>query len=566
MKVPTKSMRKSDITKNGRKVVFIMKEFKNYSISFSERSFEIFINGLKWFSLPVSSSIDTAEKQDTDIDAVNLTVEESDTSVKAVWKTCSNLWFEKVYTVTADESGFYYGINIKGSGTVSKIRYFTSPKKEVEYEAAGYLLPVATHKNRSDCTYKIFEDNEIALGYFAPPPFVYPFFVEDENGWFGLGLVSKPGEYNYDKFIYRNEFRLELPLYNRTVVNGEWQAHGIWGGYGEDAFDVISAYSEWHFTNGLCERHEPYENSPLWWRGPIFCGWGEQQTLSSKTGIWAADFATQTEYEKMYETLKAKRLKPSFIIIDAKWQEDFGTNVVDKKKWPDLRAFTDKLHRDGIKVVLWIRSFNCEGLPHDECVKSLTNPIAFDPTNPKFVKRMTENIRTLLSDREGCFNCDGFKVDFINCIPEGEKIETFENGIYGVELIKRWLELVKTVSKQVKPDALMNVSCAHPYMASVSDEIRIHDYHSQQRAACSVMGYRRDIANAVFNGIPIDCDCGGYLNHRDFERYMKYQPKIGIPDLYWLSATGDILKDDSDFDMIRNEWQAYKENLKKYNH
>lgn len=539
-----------------------MKTFQNYSIDFSERSFAITVGGLRWFSFPVSSAIDIEEKTDQDLPVIDLNVTEEEDRVKAVWCTSSNLWYEKIYTLTADESGFYYNIRVRGNGRVKQIRYFTDAGRVPEYEAAGYLLPRATHKNRQDCTYNMYEENEIALDYFAPSPYVYPFFVEEEKGWFGLGLVSKPGQYNYDRLLLKRELQLELPLYGRTVVEDEWEAHGIWGGYGADAMDVIAAYSEWHFANGFCERHADYRENPRWWKGPIFCGWGEQQTLSIGSNVDAGEFATQKAYEKMYETLKEKGLKPSFIIIDAKWQESFGNLVVDKEKWPDMRGFVDRLHTDGIRVCLWMRSHNAEGLPGDECVKSLTNPIAADPSNPKFIERTRKNIYTLLSGDEGCYNCDGFKIDFINCIPEGKNIETYEPGLYGVELIKRWISLVRISAKAAKEDALINLSCAHPYFAPESDQIRLHDYHGlYMRSGCSVMKYRRDIANAVFPDVLIDCDCGGRDSHRDFIRYMNYQPTIGIPDLYWLSPNGDILYEEADFDIIRRIWEEYAASL-----
>ena len=108
----------------------------------------------------------------------------------------------------------------------------------------------------------------------------------------------------------------------------------------------------------------------------------------------------------------------------------------------------------------------------------------------------------------------------------------------------------------------MNISCAHPYFAEEADQIRIHDYHGLYlRSSCSVMGYRRDVASAVYPGALVDCDCGGCDSHRDFERYMKYQPQIGVPDLYWLSPTGEILQDDADFDLVRSVWGAYAASL-----
>ncbi|MBQ9965380.1 MAG: hypothetical protein IJP22_01460 [Clostridia bacterium] len=547
-----------------------MKNFKNYSIDFREKEFAVFVGENEWFRLPVSSCVDTKEKTDIDIDSINLQLAETESSITAIWQTRSNLWHEKVYKIYADENGFHYTFNIKGEHKVFKIRYFTSKTNPSHHDVSGYLLPIATHKSRNNLTKNVFENGEIALGYFAPPPFVYPFYMARETGWFGLGLTAKAGQYNFDRFLYNNDFTFELPLYNRTEVNGEWEAPGIWGGYGEDALDVIAAYSNWHYDTGLCKRNT-HENEPSWWRGPIFCGWGEQQALASAntvaiagdnaqvvtSKVAPASLATQENYTKMMEKLEKEGLHPKFIIIDAHWQETDGNFVVNKKKWPDMRAFIDEQHKKGIRVLLWLRSWSAEGLPHDECVKSLTNPIASDPTNPKFIERVKKNLHTLLSSDEGCMNCDGFKVDFINCIPEGNNIATYKKGIYGVEFIKEWLDLLYNTTKQIKPDALLNVSCAHPYLAEVADQIRLHDIHGETCDSCAIMDYRADIVKAVYPSVTIDTDSGGVFSHRDFKRYMKYQAKIGVPDLYYLSSFCDVPMDDEDYNIIRKEWEEY---------
>ncbi len=537
-----------------------MKNFKNYSIDFREKEFAVFVGGNEWFRLPVNSCVDTKEKADTDFNAINLQIEETENSITAVWQTSSNLWYEKVYKIYADENGFHYTFNIKGEHKVFKIRYFTSKSNPSHHDVAGYLLPIATHKSRNNLTKSVFENGEIALGYFAPPPFVYPFYMAGETGWFGLGLTAKAGQYNFDRFLYNNDFTFELPLYNRTEVNGEWEAPGIWGGYGEDALDVIAAYSSWHYDTGLCKRQNT-ENRPTWWRGPIFGTWGEQMTIGAKIDVYPDVLADEDTCEKMYQTLKDRGLRPNIFIIDAKWQIAHGVLEVDKSKWRDMRAFVDKLHAEGTHVLLWIRSFNNEGLEHWECVKSLTNPIASDPTNPKFIERIKKNLHTLLSSDEGCMNCDGFKVDFINCIPEGDNILTYKKGIYGVELIKEWLSLLYTTSKQIKPDALLNVSCAHPYMAEVTDHVRLHDIYEETCAACSIQGYRAQIAQAVYPGTLIDCDSPGPYSHRNFLEFVKFQSKIGIPCLYWLSGKYETPMDEDDINAIRAEWDKYKKNL-----
>lgn len=542
------------------------KKFKNYDIEFKENTFCIYVNRLKWFELPISSAIDT-KKSDDDFVAINHTINESDGTIVAKYFTSSNLWEEKTYIITANENGFHYTVKVKGNGKISKIRYFTNTRQKVFYEAAGYLLPKAEHKNHNNCIYDICTENTIDSWYFSPPPFVFPFFVEGEEGWFGLGLTSKPGEYNYDVFNFNVPFGLELPLYNRTEVCGEKELHGIWGGYGKSDIEVIENYSKWHYDTGMCKKRD-FSDSPKWWKNPIFCGWGEQLNLAAKerirnnaSNVIASTMATQENYEKMIKILDNNKLPYGTVIIDAKWQEKYGNPIVDKNKWPDMRGFIDKLHSKGKKVLLWIKSWDPEGLNREEGVQLLCNLIAADPTNPQYRDRIKKDIRHMLSDKNGCLNCDGFKIDFINCFPKGEDIQTYKHGIYGIEFIKTWLSLVYENAKKIKADALINASCAHPYMAEVIDQMRLHDYNGQMRSSCSILGYRAEIVNAVYPGISIDCDAGGGESHRDFLRYIEYQPKIGVPDLYSISKNDGSLLDNEDFKLIKEIWEEYKKGL-----
>lgn len=527
------------------------RNFKNYSIELLESSIAIYIGELKWFELPVSSAVDT-DIEDDDFEMINHTVSEEKSSVTAEYFTSSRLWEEKIYKIRAAEDGFHYTVTVKGQGKINKIRYFTNSRQKVFYEAAGYLLPKAEHRNHSDSIYDICKDNTLDSWYFAPPPFVYPFFAEGEEGWFGLGLAVKPGEYNFDVFNYKAPLRLELPLYSRTEVNGTKELQGIWGGFGKSDTEVVKNYSKWHYDTGLCVQRN-YENDPVWWRQPIFCGWGEQQYLSEhssdKTRV-PSTFARQEEYERMVRTLEEKNIPYGTLIIDAKWQEKFGNPVVDTERWHNMRAFVDMLHSKGKRVLLWIKSWDPEGLTREEGVQLLCNLIAADPTNPLYRDRMKKNIRHMLSDENGCLNCDGFKIDFINCFPKGESIKTHKPGIYGVELIRAWLEFVYTEAKKIKPDALINASCAHPYMADVIDQMRLHDYDGKMRSVNSIMGYRAELVQAVYPGISIDCDAGGAGTHRDFMRYAEYQPQIGIPDLYVLSGTEEGDFTDEDYNRI----------------
>ncbi len=551
--------------------------YKNYAVSFDENTFSVYTDGLKLFTLPVSSAVDKYEDvrmrqsgsiplecqaaTDTDCALSAPVITEKDGKTTAEYRASSNLWTEKRYKITADENGFAYSITVKGEGTVSKIRYFKSDFANADYEFAGYMIPHAGQYKESECMRNVFENSQLSFDYYAPCPFVYPFYTEEHDGWFGIGLFANKGEHNFDRFVYEKYFNFTLPLDNRLNVNGEYTLPGIWGGYGSDAFEVLSAYSKWYFDSGIAVRHSDYEKDPKWWKGPIFCGWGEQQKLARERGCRGAEMATQENYEKMTETLFKNGINPKIVIIDAKWQTGMGNLEVDTNKWHDMRGFVDRLHAKGIKVLLWIKSWDCEGVPKTECIDSLCNPVAQDPTNPDFIERTRRNIYKLLSADEGCFNCDGFKIDFINCTPKGEILRAYDGKSYGVELIRKWLELVYTSAKAAKSDALINASCAHPYTADVCDQIRLHDYQGALRSSVEVMTFRTKIARAIYGNITCDTDSGGTVSHRDFLRYIKAQPKIGVPDLYFVTESFGTPMNAEDYAVIRDVWNKYiKEN------
>lgn len=266
---------------------------------------------------------------------------------------------------------------------------------------------------------------------------------------------------------------------------------------GSDAYDVVRAYADWHYAFGGCVRKDR-TNVPDWWSRPIFCGWGEQAALQKHSGAARqGDHATQRDYAWMSEKLDEYDLHPGCIIIDDEWQGEYGAALPDSGKWPDLRAFADAEHRKGRRVVLWFRSWYPEGLSAEECIEYLCTACGADPTSERYRARMRKTIHTLLSDAPGCFNCDGFKIDFANCMPLGRYVACHEAGVYGVELLKRYFVMMRDFAREAKADALINCSCAHPYFDEVVDQVRIHDYRGSMRSCVEVMGHRAKLARAA---------------------------------------------------------------------
>ena len=535
-------------------------------INADARGFHIIAHGETWLECPAMIAVDANGEKDSDERYLPMMSYEQKTEEGKtihIWRTQSNLWTKKEYVLEEAENAARFFVRVEGRGKVDALRFFGC---HARYEAAEYLLPMANHADYSLNLRMITEPGVIELGYFTPPCYVYPLHIAGCAGWLGVGLAARAGQYNFHQFLYQNENQnrcgFEVPLYGQTTVDGAWESQSLLFVTGEDAYDVVRAYARWHYDAGWCAKKDR-SHEPDWWSRPIFCGWGEQEALQRMHGGTQKDFATQKDYTRMSERLDEYGLYPGCIIIDDKWQKEYGSALPDPEKWPDLRAFVDAEHRKGRRVVLWFRSWYPEGLSQEECIEYLCTACGADPTSGKYHARMRETIHTLLSDEPGCYNCDGFKIDFANCMPLGKYVSCHEKGVYGVELLKRFFTMMRDFAKAAKPDVLINCSCAHPYFDEIVDQARIHDYWGTMRNTPEVMAHRAKLCKAAMEDVLIDTDAGGVGSRRDFQRWMKAQPELGIPDLYYLTAAGDVPFDEEDIALIRGVWNDYEIQRKK---
>jgi hypothetical protein len=506
------------------------------------------------------------------------------------WTARSSLWERKTYALACGARSCAYSVEVFGARTLGEarlgeIRYFSGARGGAGagsfYDASRYFFPVATGGFDDNRYYASFRPSRIGLDYMTPPPLCYPFQMEGAPGWLGVGLFARDGAYNFDHFAYRLGERggcyFSTDLAGSQAVGSQaaasdaaaaqaadpygvgpqaavaFEAPGIVFIGGGDEFAVLRNYADFMFSSGLCRRWRG--ERPAWHRGPIFCGWGEQCLLG---GEKPDGLATQAEYGRMSARLDDLGISPSIIIIDAKWQAAYGEALPDPQKWPSLRAFADGQHEKGRRVLLWFKAWDTEGLPTDECATLWMQPVGADPTNPKYQKRVRDTFRALLSADRGCCNCDGFKIDFANCMPLGKDIAVCEKGVYGIELLKRMLSLLYSAAKAAKPDALVSNSACHPYFAEVADQARLHDYASAGRGAEAHLRQRAGIYGASMPDAIIDTDGAGWASRRDAMRYMRVAAGLGVPDLYFLSAP--FLKDE-DFAEIKEIFDGYRKRL-----
>jgi len=299
----------------------------------------------------------------------------------------------------------------------------------------------------------------------------------------------------------------------------------------------------------------PAGGRPDWWRRPIYCGYGDQVARAlwlegSGPEARALAYCTQDLYERWLARLDRAALPVGTIIIDAGWSPG-GVWEPDPARWPDLRGFVDRRHREGRRVLLWLATWLQEGLPAAWCVTVGRKKLTADPTNLAYRKFIREKIRRLLSAGKNGFAADGFKVDQLQYTPTemnprggeqfgrcfavtGKHPRLKANGdTWGAELLYRLQKELYTAAKEAKPEALVTSSTVHPYFHDTFDMVRLHDTGSVNTDVFAAMKARADLARAVLPRHLIDTDD---WVHSDYDRWLDYtrrSHRLGVPCIFY---------------------------------
>jgi hypothetical protein len=487
-------------------------------------------------------------------------------------EACSSIWQRKILRFRCEEQRFSYEIEVEGRGAVSEITYFGGHFSGIVRWGSGFFWsgqrfaqgfnpePAASEQAYFPaCGGASIDLMGVPLPgradwFFTPPPFC--FALQAGPVWLGLGIAAQPGGNQYSLLRYHGQdgaFYLSLDCQGRLYVDGHALLPAVTVDFAGDEYSALQCHADGLRAAGLAPSLVT-KNRPDWWQGPIFCGWGAQCGLAAREGGRAPAYARQEHYEGFVATLTAHGLQPAIVVIDDKWQQEYGQNQVDPHKWPDLPGFIARRHAAGQKVLLWLKAWDPEGLPPEECITNAAGrPVALDPTHPDLRQRMAAAVRRMLSEQGG-YGADGFKIDFSARIPSGPGMRLFGQA-WGLELMRAYLELIYCQAKAVKPDALVIAHTPHPYLADVVDMIRLNDVNT----GCDVveqMTRRARIARLACPQALIDTDNWPMANRAAWRAYLPVQPELGVPALYFTSvvdSTGEELQEE-DYDVLRAIW------------
>ncbi len=531
--------------------------------------------GARLAELFLLSSAHPMNDRDHTLELGEWSVEELQNRVLFTLPVHSSAWKHKTIRISCEPHRFTYSIKVEGVGSLAQVDYFGGYSSAHCRWGSGFFWS-GHHFNRGfnpePNADEIFyfppsAGSTIDLTgvplpgkstwFFTPAPFCFAF--EGKNGWLAMGVQAMPGENRYTEFSYRGQmsgFHLSLAYDGHTHIQGANQLPAISFDFGKDEQGVYSSYMQGLASAGAIVSRESV-SQPAWWREPIFCGWGAQCYLAAVEGGQASTFSTQHNYRRFVDTLENRGIHPGTIVLDDKWQQTYGENCVDVNKWPNLRAFNAEQHASNRRVLLWLQAWSAEGLPVSECITNAAGlPLACDPSNPAYERRLRAMVRSLLSPYG--YDADGFKIDFTARIPTGPGIRTY-GDVWGLELMRLYLGIIYDEAKRAKRDALVVTHTPHPYLADVLDMIRLNDIN-KGKDINRAMEQRARIAALACPDALIDTDNWPMTDKSAWRDYVRLQPQLGVPALYYVThidTTQEAL-DEQDYQLIRETWEQYR--------
>jgi len=577
---------------------------ESYSLTFpTDRPFVYLADraGLRLAELFVLSSAHTLSGLDDSVAMEPWQVYESGTETVFSMRVSSSLWDAKTVEFRCLPHRMTYQITVEGQGMLSEVRYFGGYSSAYPRWGSGFFPSGNTFlrgfnpepNTHNEPYFDPAGGTVIDLSgaplpgkrhwFFTPAPFCLAF--ETPAGWVGLGVEPDKGENRFTEYRYHAGpgFSLSLAYDGMTQVCGRYRLPAIGFDFADDEYAVLAA----HVTALRAAHKSPSPNvyHPEWWSRPIFCGWGAQCAHAAAdhgyglqkpdhpdfvaflaTMKYASQYARQNFYEEWLGSLARTGVVPGTVVLDDKWQRTYGDNAVDVEKWPDLPGFVERHHAEGRHVLLWLKAWDCEGVPDEECILNAAGlPLAVDPTNPGFERRLRASVQRMLS-ADG-YSADGFKIDFTHRIPSGPGLRIHGTS-WGLELLRNYLGIIHDEARAIKSDALIMAHTPHSYLTDVVDMIRLNDMLDLTELDDPVAGWdiaramelRARVARAACPEAPIDTDNWPIRNKAVWREYVQLQPRIGIPSLYFathIDLTQEPLEAE-DYDLIRETWQWHR--------
>ena len=561
--------------------------------------------GARWAELRLLASVDTLEGPDETLDVAEPGVSERGSSVRLTWELGSSRWSARRLVLDAEDDVLTFTAEVEGEGRITDVSLLAG--RVVLPRVSGLLMSGAWFESlfsagpsdprrivgpaSESTSIGVVSGSEPGRGgwFFTPAPFVYAAArprVTDPlqlpaGPWLSFALEAAVGEASFNGFAWRaadRGFGFHLDYEGKTPVEGRWRSPRLVLGFAADPYEAIAIHRGRLEAGGLVAPRRGQQRAsagarttrsaaPAWWLEPIFCGWGAQCALAAADGrpmSAALGYATQASYDRFLAALEDRGVVPGTIVVDDKWQLEYGTSEPDTSRWPDLRGWIARRHDGDQRVLLWYKAWSTEGIAAEACVRNRHgDPIGVDPTHPDGEAAIRRSVRRIVATDE--LGADGLKIDFTARTPNGIATE-HHGGAWGVGLLTRLLDIVADEARAARPDVLLIGHTPNALVAPAVDMLRLNDALrlDDPEVATDVveqMRYRAAVVRAACPDHLIDTDDWCMPSLAAWRRYAAVKPTLGVPALYYathIDRTGEAFED-ADYELLRTTWAAYRE-------
>lgn len=570
-------------------------------------------DGSTWSRLSLFASFDTTDGADESQGSAEPVVTRSDDDVVVHLELDCARWQRKTVRLTCTLQSVELDATVTGTGTLTDVTLlggqaflatgacgtFRSSIGFASVYTPGPTEPVQVVRPAASATsLGVVGDAEPGRlhGIFSPPPLCLVLGRVEaqsathipEGPWLGLSVRAATADLTFTQMRYEpldGGFHLTLDYDGHTQVRGRYTTPTLVFRPASGPAAALGDYRADLIAHKLAPPSTRPDDVSLWWKEPIFCGWGAQcarvatsdrsaltaiGTRAITTAPTAADFSRQDVYDELLDRLRRHGLVPGTIVIDDRWEETYGSGGPDPDRWPDMRGWIAKRHEAGQRVLLWWKAWDAGAIPEEECVLDPAGrPISVDPGNPAYRERLARTVSRMLG-RDG-LDADGFKIDFTQRSPAGRSLRAWSDdrsegpGVWGIAGLHQLLGTIYSAAKHAKPDSLVITHTPHPGFADVCDMIRTNDVLERDPSGHEVpvvaqLDSRVAVVHAAMPEHPIDTDQWPMPDREAWLSYSRRQAELGVPALYYvehIDGTGEPITA-ADLSIVADTWRAYR--------
>ena len=572
--------------------------------------------GRIWSALSLLADLDCTDARDETYGSSQPQAAADGNGVLVTVTTESLLWRSKVVTLRCTNDRLELTVTVEGHGSLTDVRllggHAVLPDGAAGVFRSGIEFASLFSPNPTEpvqvvrpagaaATVGVVGDDRPGRwhGVFSPAPLCLALGRERASGpthvptgdWLSVSVQAPVAALTFPELAYEpldGGFWLRLDYDGHTSVDGHFTTPALVLRPVPDPYAALERY-----RTDLVE-HGWAADGPVpqarWWREPAFCGWGAQCARAPLPGnppshprfldelppaIWPAglpgpwDLANQTTYDELLARLADHGVRPGTVVIDDRWQRDYGRAEPDPAHWPDLRAWIADRHAAGMRVLLWWKAWDPAGVPTEECISDpYGRPVAVDPGNPAYLARLREMAAQLVAP-DG-LNADGLKVDFTQRAPMGRALRqhTGPDRTWGIAALHQLLQALHSGLNDAKPDALLIAHTAHPSFGDVCDMVRLNDLSEQDPYGTLVsvveqLHFRAAVARTALPHHLIDTDQWPMPNRESWRAYRAAQNSLGVPALYYVERMdrSDEEITDNDLTAVAEQWATYRAGL-----